>query len=111
VTFNGVDVAPQGPGQTRLSVRLAIDNPNSFPLVYGGIDGRLLDDDRSIAAVQRKDGPVIAPSTVTEVRVPVDVPMLSVANLLQSKTASIRLSATVTLGGHPFPIEETAAIH
>jgi LEA14-like dessication related protein len=111
IRLNGVEAAEHGPGQTRLRVRLAIDNPNPFPLTYGGLEGRLMDDDRTVATVQEKGTSTIAAATSTEVVVPVDVPLLSIANLLQSRTASIHVAGTMTLGGHPFPVDETAAIH
>ena len=93
----------------RLTVALAVENPNVFRLPLEALGGRVLVGGQPVASVALSNARALEPGRVTQLELPVDISFastgLAVTSALTSGRATLALDGQAKVGGKALPFD------
>lgn len=115
VTVAGAKVTGLSFTGARLTVSLAVENPNVFALPFDGVDGAVVIAGQQVAKVALASLAPLAAKGTARVELPVDISFasagLAVSSALAAQTAEIAVRGEASFAGRKLPLNLTGALH
>ena len=100
----------------RLVLPLKVENPNSFPLAFSGVEAAVQISNVNVGQIALQQADAISPGQEKPLQIPIDINLLStgpaVARAIEAQAADVKIDGSLHIGGTavPLSLDKTVAL-